>query len=809
MVVAICLIVSTAAMAAETEDTQEIQFDIPQQRADPALTEFALQADISVIFRQDVVRKYEANPLVGKYSVSRGAEELLRDSGLSANTDERGHLAIFVTPSRETQVKSKPSYFRRLAAAVAATLTASPAVAQPQDYEQPVLEEVVVTAMKRQQVLSDVPISIQAFTGEQLEDRGIADIRDVFTQIPGATEGTGGSPGTRQFFIRSVGSLFGDATVGYYLDQAAFSLPGGGQYAPVATTWDLGRVEVLRGPQGTLYGQGAMGGQIRFISAAPDLERFRVRGQASASGTQGGDANDSASLAVSAPVVPGVFAIRASADYQSQGGYAEITDFPDRENLGDSTTKTYRLTALLTPSPEWRFQFAYWHTENQYSGCGFLISVDPPFCTQGSDLRVNENSTEYDLFSLFASYDAGRFSIESSSGYIETGRTSNSVLQFFGFPLFYTADAPGDVFTQELRFVSNGEGPLNWLLGGYYQDGTAHTDSEITGFVNLTTMSQNHSEAKAVFGEISYDLMDGKLTPLIGGRWFHNKRTYRDAAGAAITTDAATFETFNPRFNLSYRPTEGRLYYFNAAKGFRSGAFNVPLSIIVNGDGPGGYGLPVKPNVDPDELWTYELGGKWTVLNRTLDFGATVYFTRWSDMQVTVNPVGIAGASLNAGEAEVKGLELEFAWRTPIDGLTLSGNASISDSEFVELSFGVADTPDDGLSIGGRIPFTADKTATLTGDYSFPLGVNGFQGRILSTLSYIGDQIDVSSGAVSDDHTLLSARFGVEKGHWAVFLYGENLLDDSGTIYTQRNVAGDFLTRFYPRVIGVQLKFDY
>lgn len=228
MVVAICLIVSTAAMAAETEDTQEIQFDIPQQRADPALTEFALQADISVIFRQDVVRKYEANPLVGKYSVSRGAEELLRDSGLSANFDERGHLAIFVTPSRETQVKSKPKYFRRLAAAVAATLTASSAVAQPQDYEQPVLEEIVVTAMKRQQVLSDVPISIQAFTGEQLEDRGIADIRDVFTQIPGATEGTGGSPGTRQFFIRSVGSLFGDATVGYYLDQAAFSLPGGG-----------------------------------------------------------------------------------------------------------------------------------------------------------------------------------------------------------------------------------------------------------------------------------------------------------------------------------------------------------------------------------------------------------------------------------------------------------------------------------------------------------------------------------------------------------------------------------------------------
>ncbi len=733
---------------------------------------------------------------------------MLADTGLRASFSDGIVMSISAedTSASEDQTMnehSRPSFFRRLTAALAVAFTVS-AVAQPQDNEQPVLEEVVVTAMKRQQVLSDVPISIQAFTGEQLEDRGFADIRDVFTQIPGATEGTGGSPGTRQFIIRSVGSLFGDATVGYYLDEAAFSMPGGSPYAPVATTWDLGRVEVLRGPQGTLYGQGAMGGQIRFISAAPDLEHFRVRGQASASGTQGGDANDSASLAVSVPIVPGVFAIRTSADYQSQGGYAEITDFPDRENLGDSTTKTYRLTALLTPSPDWRFQFAYWHTDNQYSGCGFLISVDPPFCTQGSDERVNENSTKYDLFSLFASYNAGRFSIESSSGYIEAGRTSNSVLQFFGFPLFFTSDAPGDVFTQELRLVSNGEGPLNWILGGYYQDGTAHSNFEITGFLNLTGMSQNHSAAKAVFGEISYDFMDGKLTPLIGGRWFHNKRTL-----STITTDAPTFETFNPRFNLSYRPTEGRLYYFNAAKGFRSGAFNGALSIIVNGDGPGGYGLPVKPNVDPDHLWTYELGGKWTVLNRTLNFGATIYFTRWSNMQITVNPVGIAGASLNAGEAEIKGLELEFAWHTPIDGLTLSGNASISTSEFVELSFGVADTPDDGLSIGGRIPFTPEKTATLTGDYSFPLGVNGFQGRILSTLSYIGDQIDVSSGAVSDDHTLLSARFGIEKGHWAAFLYGENLLDDSGTIYTQRNVAGNFLTRFYPRVIGVQLKFDY
>ena len=233
------------------------------------------------------------------------------------------------------------------------------------------------------------------------------------------------------------------------------------------------------------------------------------------------------------------------------------------------------------------------------------------------------------------------------------------------------------------------------------------------------------------------------------------------------------------------------------------------LRAVVNGDGPGGYGLPVEEKVDPDELWTYELGGKWTVLDGALDFGAVLYFTRWTDMQITVNPVGLAGAVLNAGEAEIKGLELEFAWLTPIDGLMLSGNASFSSSEFVELTSGVGDFPDDGLSIGGRIPFTAEKTATLTADYSFPLGVNGLQGRILSTYSYIGDQIDVSSGAVSDDHHLLSARFGIEKGHWSAYLYGKNLLNDNGTIYTQRNVAGDFLTMYYPREVGIQLKFDY
>ena len=174
-----------------------------------------------------------------------------------------------------------------------AGLGASSAAAQStaQSTAQPAaLDDVIVTAQRRDELLKDVPMAVQALSGEELVEAGFHDLRDIITLVPGASEGRGNAAGIRSYQIRGVSSFYGDATIGYYLDEAAYVIPNR-NYAPVARSFDIERIEVLRGPQGTLYGLGSMGGTIRFITADPDLERFRVRGDVAWSNTSGGDSN--------------------------------------------------------------------------------------------------------------------------------------------------------------------------------------------------------------------------------------------------------------------------------------------------------------------------------------------------------------------------------------------------------------------------------------------------------------------------------------------------------------------------------------
>ena len=191
-----------------------------------------------------------------------------------------------------------------------------------------------------------MPAAVQAFSSSQLEESGLADLSQLMRAVPGASEGRSTSAGTRSFQIRGVTSLYGDSTVGYFLDDAVFTILNR-NWAPVASTFDVKRVEVLRGPQGTLVGLGAMGGTVRFITADPDLKQLRARGVAGGPQTTGGEPNWSVAAALSVPLISDRLAVHVVASRDHTGGYAESPTFPGVKN--QTSNELLRIKLLGKP----------------------------------------------------------------------------------------------------------------------------------------------------------------------------------------------------------------------------------------------------------------------------------------------------------------------------------------------------------------------------------------------------------------------------------------------------------------------------
>jgi len=724
------------------------------------------------------------------------------------------------------------------------------------------IQEMVVTAQKREQKLSEIPQSVQAFSAASMEKAGIKDLEDVIASVPGASEGRSTSASSKSFQIRGVASYYGDSTVGYYIDDAVFSIINR-NWAPILGTFDVERVEVLRGPQGTLYGLGAMGGSVKFITTDPNLKKFQARGDVSYSSTKGGDPNWSGNLAVNIPLSEDVVAIRAVASYDHKGGYAESPTWPGEKNILE--TQNYRLKALAKPTKELTLKASYQHTDerddkgNQLEYVASLVGGRPvdtfnnnfpasafsgaPFTPFNQPLTTF-NNTKMDVSSVFASYDFGPVTLESSNGYIQAH--ANNRVPVNGATLNSALNAT--TFSSELRLISNAKGPLRWIAGLMY----LHAESVET--VNLQSYSpfapaaaggpgiysliaagqpQYDSKSWSQFGEISYDFMDGRLTALAGLRHFEDDRTFIDVqyphttgpvfppgfpappAGivpASSTSYSATFETWNPRWNLSYKLNKDDMVYGNIAKGFRSGVFNSAGTLAI---------LPGTPQaVQPDKLWSYEVGGKFLLLDRKLSVDVAYYHLDWKDMQINFNAPGInppVQIIANSGNSKGDGVDYQTSYATPLKGLTLSLVGNFNRTKFTNITTPAAFTATnikDGeqirsvpkqthtLSATFRHPLTGDLSMSYYGAYTF-IDRQGDLGGI--RYSGPGGTSSTLAAPLGNAQKLLKARIGVEGENWGVHLFGENLTNQDEAYYFN----GSGWQRQWPRTIGVQASFDY
>lgn len=663
------------------------------------------------------------------------------------------------------------------------------------------VEKVVVTAQKRAQALRDVPLPVQAIQGSQLEQTGSNEISDLVTQIPGASAVSRTSPGFETISIRGISSgTTGDATTGYYIDDVAFGVPNL-QLVPPARLFDLQRVEVLRGPQGTLWGQGAMGGTIRLITPRADSREFAARGQVEGSLTQDGAPSYAVDGVLNVPIAKGVAGLRLNGGYESVGGFAESPDFPGREDINGVDSWNFRAKLGLELSDNVDVEFTYWRIDNKQDFLNTMQSVDPPLITGtgGNPIYID---TSLSMYSAVLSADLGGATLTSSTAFYDHELDFDAT---FLAVLRNDSNFATTSFTQELRLASDDDGPFNWIIGGYYADGQIESDiclslvlpCTTTFSININSFGTIETQAWALFGEASYTF--GQVTALVGARYFEDDRGTNGLNRNTLvrTTNGSVFETFNPRFNLSWKPNEDTLFYFNAAKGFRSGAFQTPAQAAAAGS----IGVATGVAIAPDSVWSYEVGGRGDLFGGALQYDVALYHLDWTDIQMQFTVFGVA-ALANGGDAHSRGIDLGLYWNTPIEGLQLQLIGNTNEAEFDTVAPAIAAIS--AFKPGARIPNVPESNVTLGALYSWDVSAWNAEAFIHGGYIYRAEQLD-STGRISDSLEEYNLRVGLDTERWRLTLFGDNLTDNrvaltNGSLGFQPN---------RPRMIGARFAYNF
>lgn len=794
---------------------ESLLLDIPAQAADEAVKQLARTFKRSVIFQTDDVATVRTNPLEGRYTIQEALAAMFDETSLEGSLTKNG--VIFVSRAeqagdrqvQESEVNNgnhgvKRTLFGAIAAFVLGTSGAAAQDAADNDDEIRTIDEIVVTAQKREQSLQEVPISVQALSNGMMQDRGIRDLSEIITFVPGASEELSNSIGQRRYQIRGVAQGPGDSTVGYYFDDAAFPAIGALAFAPPGRAFDMNRVEVLRGPQGTLYGNGAMGGVVRFIPNAPDMESFDGRFAGGYSTVDDGDDSYYLDAAASIPLIEDKLAVRGVVSYEDVGGYAET--FGGDENVDGGDILNYRALLQWDATDRFTAKLLYMGNEVEQGASTLFLSLDPPVTSGGpNDYTISD----YDIINGTLIYEFDFATLTSSTSYIEN---SVSVGLLLPFPvggnivdLFIDATIAGETVNNETRLVSNGGGPLQWVAGVYYYDTDIDTRNQTTPTgVFPDTLGFLESESVSLFGEISYELFDGKLVPLVGLRYFEDTRATgtRIIDGPVIRErQEADFDNVSPRFNLSWYPTDTSLFFLNIAEGFRSGGFNSPVFCPLN--------PACEEAVDPDTLWSYELGTKLTWLDERVILDAAVYLQEWEDYRAN-QPAGPTSVEVQIGDAEMVGIDLSFMYLPEgIDGFSLQLAANWNDSEITSLNPLVEGNTT--ITVGQQLPFVPDWTASLAANYEHEFG-NGILGKFNLTYSHVAEQFGgIGQTGVGDARDLLGTRIGIETARTGIFLVGRNLLNEDGAIWINQQTPGGPLiaTRDRPRTVGLELTMDF
>ena len=729
---------------------------------------------------------------------------------------------------------------------------APPNPAQTPSQEDAAPGDIVVTALRRNTGLQETPLAITALSGNTLTNAGVTNITDYAKFVPSLRIQDNG-PGARRVSLRGV-QASGEATVGiYYNDTPIAGSVGVSSDAAGRTAdfslFDIDRVEVLRGPQGTLYGSGSMGGAIRVLFNKPKQDyEGNVEGMMMA--TKGGGFAYAVNGMVNVPLVTDVLAARAVLYRRDSNGWIDNT-FLKRINTNDYTATGGRLMLRFTPTPELTVDAsAMFENADAYA-----YTWNPDLGRYKSQAQVNLPYTDRSqIYNLTGAYDFGPVTLTSitsyqhrtsayaadDSYYIQSYRTAArcatytgatcsaaALTSYYGYidslspaAIYY----PGSTkdFTQEVRLSSDGSRVLDWTVGGFYEnrdnavtseDARADASSGEIIFPNqIFYRRQIYDKLKqyAAFGEGTFHVTP-KLGLTAGIRYYDYDKTvtgYTDIAWILIGAPARPTATVKShdngtllKFNASWQATRDALVYATASQGFRPGGANQVI------------GLPdTLTPYQPDSLWNYEDGGKFTLLDRLLTVNLAAYQIDWDNIQVSGRTTNGAFSFLsNAGAARIRGAEAEVFVR-PATGLVFTGTGTFVNAKLTEDQ--VNDSVVGAGRAGDRIPYIPHWSGALSAEYTTPVASN-VDFYLRGDVNYVGSSFSEFRPTnvyrvKIPEYELANVRVGLElKGmNTGVYVFVNNVFDAVAINRASRSSTTNSYsaTSAAPRTIGLNVR---
>jgi outer membrane receptor protein involved in Fe transport len=733
----------------------------------------------------------------------------------------------------------------------ATTLTAVPALAQtsgrasaeaaPADAGTD--NDIIVTASKRAERLQDVPASIIAETGEALARRGATQLSDIVNNTPGLNNPSAGPRNLTNLTIRGVttGTNTGirQNTVQQLYDDIPLD-PTANAGTTNLRLVDIERVEVLRGPQGTLFGSGSLSGAVRYVTRKPELDKTSVSAEAGISFVNKGGTGGNGVATINVPLDPGRLALRASAYAYKDAGWIDGL----RTGAKDiNATETYGGRATLRWAPTDRFiadlTGLYQRSTDQSPGASLY---DRPGSNQVSDQRTDSRFRSRNVIIGFNfAYDLGGSDLVSQTVYHDRRYRSDGQIAYYvplvtgitsGFQNvvqgFATDSLPnnGKVFTQEIRLSSRGVGPFKWTVGGFFltadidarQSTTSGVLTPLFGSNNIVDVTITGRQRElAGFGQVSYTVAD-KVDLVAGVRVSSSKLRNRVVTGGFLPVfsfSPAAFVTTNfvqdntpvtPHFSITYRPTADLSVYAAAARGFRVGGINVT-------SGVGGRATP--PSYNPDNLWNYEIGVKGRAFDGRLSYSLASYFIDWNDIQVSLQNA-IGNYTGNAGKAHLYGIEAEFTAR-PTDFFSFGGSVNLASNKLASNVPGlVTATGVITVRSGDLLAASSESQANAFAEYRTPAG--GGEAYFRASGRYVGPAYTGfdRAGLRFGDYGTADLRVGYATGPYEFILYANNLFDSDGiagandaTFAGPVQLQSKNAFRIQPRTLGATLRLSF
>jgi iron complex outermembrane recepter protein len=763
-------------------------FDIPAETLSQALRDYGQTTEQQIIFTEDLVAGRRSVALRGTFEAEEALQRLLDGSGLRMERTPAGAIMI-----------------------VRATSVAAPAqTGAATNDDQVMIEEIIVTATKREEPVRKISGSVSAFDEAGLEALGAERFADYLTRTPGVVFNQS-VPGNSAAVIRGVSTTTGIAqaqgTTGYFINDVPLTDPFYSSGIPDIDTFDVDNISVLRGPQGTLFGSASLGGAIIYQAARPDLTRFDAHVRASVESTSGGETSFGGKGMVNVPLINGVLGVRAVLDYRQDGGYVDNIG-TGQDDANETEVRGGRVLATLVPTDGTTLNYLFLQQTNDTGDAGFIepavgryqknTALDERFKyrTRIHHLRLDQEFSFATLTATAARHEKKFSGTQDFSNLLPPALAPAAFLE--------PGTSEGNTF--EVRLASPPGQRFEYLVGVFHDD----TDESIVNqlvapaaapvFGDATLLDATVSiegEESALFGEATWHFTD-QWKATVGGRYFETRLSTNIAqsgpliGGSTESEGRSREQGFSPKASLTWSPNDDLLVYGLVSKGFRFGGPN----LAVDPD----FAIPSE--FESDSLINYELGVRSNLDGRPLQLDGALFYIEWSDIQVTLSTPNGFTYTDNAGKARNYGFEGVATFR-PSRSLTLQGNVTWLDSQLrSDFISGTAVVPK-----GRTLPGASDWQISDAALYTF------MDSPLLPTVAFSHRYVSTAPGALVPNpqeqggYNLFDVRLSATIAGVGVSAFVENIGDERGVTQAVTNNRGQSEYIVRPRTYG--MTFDY